>query len=302
MAAIWQQLSQEISEAVDQAGKSIVAVDGRSGHTSSGIIWQADFVLTAAHSIRSDSNVRVILGPGKSVQAKPAGKDRGTDVAVLKVDGSIEAPPAQFGTTTSLSVGELVLAVARTRRGNIVASSGIVGGLMGEWQVGRTRIDQFVRPDLTMYPGFSGGGLIGTAGGILGLNTSGLVRGKSITIPSSTLERIANEIVSKGHVAQPYIGLLMYPVQIPDSLQKKANSAAGAGLLVMHVEAGGPADLGGALLGDILIDIDGHALDDLEDLQQELGRKKIGTAVQTNIIRGGQRVQLTIQIGERPVG
>jgi S1-C subfamily serine protease len=173
---------------------------------------------------------------------------------------------------------------------------------MGEWQVARTRIDQFIRPDLNMYPGFSGGGLIGTAGGFLGLNTSGLVRGKCVTIPSSTLERIANEILARGHVAQPYIGLLMYPVQIPESLQKKANTSASAGLLVMHVEAGGPADVAGALLGDILIDLDAHALDDLEHLQTELARKKIGTPAQTNVIRGGQRVQLTIQIGERPVG
>jgi S1-C subfamily serine protease len=194
------------------------------------------------------------------------------------------------------------VAIARTRRGNIVASSGIIGGIMGEWQVGRTRIDQFIRPDLNMYPGFSGSALIGTAGGILGLNTTGLVRGKCITIPSSTLTRIADEILAKGHVVQPYIGLLMYPVQIPDSLQKKANVDSSAGLLVMHVESGGPAELGGALLGDIVLDIDGNPLDDLQQLQKQLGRKRIGTATQANVIRGGERIQLTIQIGERPVG
>ncbi len=302
MAATWQQLSKEISQAVDQAGKSIVAVDGRSGHTSSGIIWRTDSVLTAAHSIRTDSNIRVILGPGKSVQAKLAGRDRGTDIAVLKLDEKIAAPPVEFGTTASLAVGEFTVAVARTRRGNIVASSGIISGLMGEWQVGRTRIDQFIRPDLNLYPGFSGGALIEAGGGILGLNTSGLVRGKCITIPSSTVVRIADEIVAKGHVAQPYIGLLMYPVQIPESLQKKAGVASSAGLLVMHVEPGGPAHLGGVLLGDILVNIGGQTLDDLQDLQEELGRKGIGTTVQANVIRGGQRVQITIQIGERPVG
>src|SRR5262249_42111630 len=154
MGTMWQECSKEISEAVERVGKSIVAVDGRSGHTSSGIVWQADSILTAAHSIRNDRNIRVILGPNRSVQERLAGTHTGTDTALLKVDQTIDGgQPAQFGSTASLSVGEFTVAVARTRRGNIVASAGIVGGLMGEWQVGRTRIDQFIRPDLTLYPG-----------------------------------------------------------------------------------------------------------------------------------------------------
>src|SRR5204863_970389 len=138
-----------------------------------------------------------------------SGKDRGTDLAVLKLDETIESEPAQLESGTPLSVGELTVAVARTRRGNIVASSGIISGLMGEWQIARTRIDQFIRPDLMLYPGFSGGALIGAAGGVLGMNTSGLLRGKPITIPSSTVSRIAEEIAARGHVARPYIGLVM---------------------------------------------------------------------------------------------
>jgi len=207
----------------------------------------------------------------------------------------------QFGSTASRSVGELTVAVARTRRGNIVASSGIISGLMGEWQVARTRVDQFIRPDLNLYPGFSGGALVGAGGNVLGLNTSGIFRGKSLTIPSSTLVRIAEEIAAKGHVAQAYIGLLMQPVQIPESLQAKANVIAAAGLLVMHVEAGGPADLSGVLLGDILVDMDGHAFDDLDDLHQVLIGKGAGQEVQAALIRGGQKLQMTIRIGERPL-
>jgi S1-C subfamily serine protease len=301
MAATWQEFSKEISQAVAEAGKSIVAVDGRSGHTSSGIVWRADSILTAAHTIRHEGNIGVSIGGGKSVQARLAGRDRGTDIALLKLDQEIEALPAQLGSAASLTVGELTVAVARTRRGNIVASAGIISGLMGEWQVGRTRIDQFIRPDLNLYPGFSGGALLGSGGTVLGLNTSGLLRGRSITIPSSTLMRIAEEIATKGHVAQPYIGVAMQPVQIPESLQKKAGVNAAAGLLVMHVESGGPADSGGVLLGDILIDMDGRSFDDLEDLHEVLGRKGSGQEVQTTLIRGGQRLQITIKIGTRPL-
>lgn len=301
MAGTWLELSKEISQAVEQAGKSIVAVDGRSGHTSSGIVWRADSILTAAHSIRHDTNIQVIVGPGKSLSAKLSGKDRGTDLAVLKLDEKVELEPAQLGTGT-LSVGELTVAVARTRRGNIVASSGIISGLMGEWQIARTRIDQFIRPDLMLYPGFSGGALVGPGGNIIGLNTSGLIRGKSITIPSSTLTRVAEEIAAKGHLARPYIGLVMQPVEIPGSLHKNAGVDANTGLLVMHVEPGGPADKAGALLGDILIDVDGRSFEDLEGVHEELRRKGAGKEIQAKVIRGGQSIQMTIRIGERPAG
>jgi len=300
MANIWHDLSKEISQAVELAGKSIVAVDGRSGHTSSGIVWRSDSVLTAAHSIRHDAGIRVVLGPERFVQARLAGRDRGSDIALLKLDQEIDALPAQFANAADLTIGAFTVAVARTRRGNTVASSGIIGGLMGEWGIGRTRIDQFIRPDLTLYSGFSGGALIDNDGAVLGLNTSGLLRGKPITIPSSTLLRIAEEIDAKGHVAQPYIGLVMQPVQIPESLQQKSGLTMASGLLVMHVEPGGPADLGGALLGDILIDIDGRSFEDLDDVHDVLRQKGVGQETQTTMIRGGQKVQIAIRLGERP--
>ena len=299
MTSIWQQFSKEISEVVNQAGKSIVAVDGRSGHTSSGIVWRRDSILTAAHTIRHETNIGVIFGPARSIVARLAGRDRSTDIALLKLDQDIEMEPVQFGDTKLLSVGDFTVAVARTRRGNVVASTGIISGLMGEWQVGRTRIDQFIRSDLNLYPGFSGGPLVGSAG-VLGLNTSGLLRGRPITIPSSTLSRIAEELAAKGHVAQPYVGLVMQAVQLPESLQKKASVHAAAGLLVMHVEPGGPADSAGVFLGDVLVEMDGRGFNDLDDLSEVLGRKGAGQQIQTSLIRGGQQLTLTLTIGNRP--
>src|SRR5207237_4875599 len=104
---------------------------------------------------------------------------------------------------------------------------------------------------------------------------------KPITIPSSTLSRIAEEIAASGHVARPYIGVVMQPVEIPESLQKKAGVNANAGLLVMHVESGGPADQAGVLLGDLLLDMEGQSFSDLEDVYQALGQKRAGQEVQT---------------------
>jgi S1-C subfamily serine protease len=301
MANTWQQLSHEISTVVEGIAKSIVAVDGRSGHTSSGIVWRSGYVLTAAHSIRQESGIGIITGSGENLRAQLIARDRGTDIALLKVDQDQGLAPADLGSTASLQIGEFTLAVARTRRGNIVASSGIIGGLMGEWRVGRTKIDQFIRPDLNLYSGFSGGALLDSAGTVLGLNTSGLIRGKAITIPSSTLTRVAEEIVTKGRVERPYIGLVMQPVQIPASLQKRASITASSGLLVMHVEPGGPADSAGALLGDVLVEMDGRTFDDLEDVQDAIGNKSVGQEVHATVIRGGEKREITIRLGERPI-
>ena len=301
MESIWKQLSREIAERVSEAGRSVVAVDGRSRHTSAGIVWRADLVLTAAHTIRDDEGIGIISESGKTTTARVAGRASGAGIALLKLDQDIGAPPAQFDSSASLSVGELVVAIARTRRGNIVASSGVLSGLMGEWQVAGARIDQFIRPDVTLYPGFSGGALLGPDGKILGMVTGGLLRGKPITVPASTLIRTAEELLAKGHVARPYVGLTMQPVAIPESLRKRSSVNALAGLLVMHAETGGPADAAGVLLGDILVDLDGTSFGDLDDFQDLLRKRGVSQEVQAGFIRGGQKIQLPIKIGERPL-
>jgi len=300
MQSIWQQLSKEISERAAEAGRSVVAVDGRGGHTSAGIVWRKDLVLTANHTVRQGREIGVISKPGHVVGARVAGQAPASGVALLKLDAEIDGVPAEFAPTDSLNVGEFVVAIARTRRGNIVASSGILSGLMGEWQTGPIRIDQFIRPDLTLYPGFSGGALIGS-NGKLGMISGGLLRGKPIVIPGSTLIRVAEELLAKGHVGTPYVGLAMQPVSIPESLQKRSSVSASGGLLIMHVEPGGPADAAGVVLGDVLIELDGQPSDDLENLQTVLRRRGAGQEVKTLLIRGGQKVELTVKIGERPL-
>lgn len=299
--SVWQQLSGELSQAVDDAGKSVVAVDGRQGHTSSGVVWKKNLVLTAAHAVRQEAGILVTVAPGKTVYAKLAGRDSKTDLAVLKLEQDVQPEAARFGETTPLAVGQLVLAVARTRRGNLVASAGILGGLMGEWRTSRGgRIDQFVRPDLTLYPGFSGGPLVAAGGQVLGLNTSGLVRGKPLTIPSSTVTRIAEELAEKGQIPRPYVGLVMQPVPIPESLRTRLGVNVVGGLMVMHVEPGGPADQAGVLIGDILLDLDGAPLDTIDEVQVVLDERKVGHDARASVIRGGEKKEFTIRIGARP--
>src|SRR5207237_2830644 len=122
-------------------------------------------------------------------------------------------------------------------------------------------------------------------------------RGKPITIPASTLTRVAEELLEKGHTTAAYIGILMQPISIDESLQKRSNVKAAGGLLVMHAEPGGPADAGGVLVGDILVDLDGHAADDIEDLQDVLRQRGVNQEIKVGLIRGGQKAEVTIKIG-----
>jgi S1-C subfamily serine protease len=154
--------------------------------------------------------------------------------------------------------------------------------------------------DLSIYTGFSGGPLIDAQGRVLGVNTSGLSRGGGLTVPVSTVNRVVNELLAKGRIARGYLGIGMQAVRLSDSVRSRAGINSQAGLIVLSVEPGGPADAGGVLLGDVLIGIDSADLLDTDDLQIALGPDRIGKAAKVRVIRGGSVVEIPVVIGERP--
>lgn len=297
--SIWAALSNELAEASSTAGKSVVAVHGRR-HPSSGILWSNDSVVTANHALRRDEEISVITAPGQSALARVVGRDPGTDLAVLRLQQPVEGEPARWGEASRLRVGDLVLAVARTWRGNIVASSGVISGLMGRWRTWRGgELDQFIRPDLTLYPGFSGGPLVNAQGEVVGLNTAGLHR-SGIAVPASTVARVVAELLQKGRIERPYLGLAMQAVALPESLRTTLNLMANEGLLVVHVEPGSPADKGGILLGDVLVEIAGKAVADTDAVQATLHSLKVGQTVEIKLVRGGSLSKAGVKLAARP--
>src|SRR5215467_4184154 len=196
---IWAALSSELAEASVNAGKFVVAVHGRR-HPSSGILWTKDSIITAHHALRRDEDSSVVTAPGQNISARVVGRDPTTDLAPLRLQQPIESTNARWGDASKLRVGDLVLALGRTWRGNIVASSGILSGLMGAWRTWRGgELDQFIRPDLVMYSGFSGGPLVNAQGETVGVNTSGLHR-SGITVPDGTVARVTKELLEKGRI------------------------------------------------------------------------------------------------------
>jgi len=266
---------------------------------ASGIQWRKGVIVTAEHAVRRADEVSVIVEPGKTVPASLAGRDASTDLAVLKIGDTQALSVPEFAESTKL--GHLVLALGRSWRGNLVASSGIIGGLAGEWRTWRGgRVDQHLRLDLNLYPGFSGGPLVSAQGKVLGINSSGLGRGRAVTIPAATVNRVVDELLEKGHIARPYLGVAMQPVAIPESSRGKLKSETSNGLLVAHVEPGGPADKAGILLGDVLVELQGKPLEDTENIQDGLASFRIGDNVQATLLRAGSPLQVTITLEDRP--
>jgi S1-C subfamily serine protease len=297
---IWNALSTEFAQAAEAAGRSVVAVEGWR-HPASGVWLSGNAIVTVNHAVRREEDITVIVGQRERVAARVAGRDAATDLAVLRVERPVKFAQPQWNIATKHRIGELTLALARTRRGNIVASSGIISGLMpGPWRTWRGgELDQFVRPDLTMYSGFSGGPLVNSQGEVLGINTTGLHR-YGIIIPASTVTRIAGELIEKGRVERPYLGLAMQSVTLPESLRSKLNLISGEGLLVVHVESSSPAEKAGVLLGDALVEMGGKEVADTDSVQEVLRSNQIGRDVEAVFVRGGVTWKTKLRLEARP--
>jgi serine protease DegQ len=293
--------SNDLAAAAEAVGPSVVAVHAQHRIPSSGIQWRKDVIITVNHGIRRNEGISVLLGPEKSVAATLAGRDPSTDLAILKLVDEAKLPLPALADASSLKLANLVLALGRSWRGNLVASAGIVGGLSGAWRTwAGGKIDQHIRLDLELYSGLSGGPLVNAEGKVIGINTCGVARGRAVTIPATTVDRVVDELLEKGHIARPYLGLAMQPVAVPESLRGKLKSEWTNGLVVVHVEPGGPADRAGMLLGDILVELQGKPLEGIESVQQILSSAKIGEKVPVTVLRGGSPTQLNVMLDDRP--
>ncbi|HQX18168.1 MAG TPA: trypsin-like peptidase domain-containing protein, partial [Anaerolineales bacterium] len=211
------ELSNGLTSAVEKGGASTVLVDARKRYPASGIAYAEDLVLTADHVVTRD-DIKVILPDGKSLAATVAGRDAGSDLALLRLAEKALKPAK---TSNDVKVGQLVLALGRPNTAGMQASWGIVTAISGPARTHRGGLlDEYISTETTPYPGFSGGPLVNTEGEVLGLNTSGLTQGSSLTIPAKVAWRIADELAKHGSVKRGYLGVRTQPVEIPEAARK----------------------------------------------------------------------------------
>ncbi|SAL05107.1 2-alkenal reductase [Caballeronia arationis] len=294
------QFSEGLAQIVERVGQGVVAVHGRRRVPSSGVVWRKGVVVTAAHTLRRDEGIEVTLHDGRTVGATLAGRDAGTDIAVLRLDGIDLTLPAP-GDALSLKAGHFVLAVARGDDATTHADSGLIGSVGGPWRTWRGgQLDAFVRLDGGLHPGFSGAALADMRGEVVGICTSALVRGVGMLIPRATVERVAEELLTRGRVARAYLGVGTQPVSLSESWVRKMQLASNRGLLVNSLASDGPAERAGILIGDVLIEMEGSPCGELGELHAALGSASIGQPLRVALIRGGERLECAVTVGERP--
>jgi len=289
--------SNSLTSAVENAGASTILVDARKRYPASGIAYASDLVLTADHVVTREDDISVLLPDGKSLPATIAGRDPGSDLALLRLAEKALSPAP---TSAEVKVGQLVLALGRPSRAGMQASWGIVTAVNGPVRTFRGgMLDGYIQTETTPYPGFSGGPLIDTEGQVLGLNTSGLTRGSSLTIPAGMAWQVAETLSKHGTVKRGYLGIRSQPVEIPEAARKALKRDQSHGLLILWLEEGGPADKSGLLVGDILAAIEDRPIDDADDLFAALDSSTIGRAIAVEVLRGGRPETIAVTVGER---
>jgi len=292
-------VSDELANAVERAGAAVVTVDARRRIPGSGIVWSNDgLIVTANHVVEREEEIEVGLPDGRKISARLLGRDPGSDLALLRVEASDLIPLAR--TTVEPKVGHLALAIGRPGPSGPMASLGVISAVGGPLRMrGGSALERFVRADVAMLPGFSGGPLVDASGNVIGLNSSSLGRSGQPTVVVETIDASVSTLLEHGRVRRGFLGVGAQAVRLPDALIKTLGNGQEQGLLLVSVEAGGPADAAGLMLGDVVIAIDGTDVAQVEQLQERLTGDRVGRTVPVRIIRGGELRDIGVTIGER---
>lgn len=290
-----QAFSDSLAAAVEKAAQSIVTVDARDRQTATGIVWSADGeILTAEHVVQREENLNVILPDGSKHAAKLLGRDPSSDLALLKIEAKGLTVP-EFADAPSVRVGHLVFAVGRPD--DLQADLSSVIALGGPVRGRRRRIEAYIQTGVTMYPGFSGGALVDASGRVAGIVSSGLVHGASLAIPVAEARKVADNLRQHGSVRRGFLGVVTQPVRLAEAMATQLKQATG--LMVIDLEAGGPAEKGGLLQGDTLVNVAGSPITDIEALQSALGPETVGQGVSVKVVRGGEVKDVNLTVGAR---
>jgi S1-C subfamily serine protease len=291
------ELSSGMAQLVEKAGSCVVQVDARKRFPASGFVWSEDgLIVTANHVVRRDNKIKIGLADGSQAAGQLIGRDSSTDLALIKIEttGLVTLNEAA---AAEVKVGNLVLALGRPGR-TVQATLGIVSAQGSAWRVrGSGQADKYIQTDVLMYPGFSGGPLVTADGTLVGLNSSALMHGVSITLPMSTLTRVVNALQKHGRVQRGYLGVSTQIVRLQEDVREELGQTSG--LLIVGVEPGSPADEAGLTIGDTVVKLGSTTVRRHDDLLAELIQAEIGAKVPVTIVRGGIVQTLNVKIGEQ---
>ncbi|MDO3653110.1 serine protease HtrA [Bacillus subtilis] len=291
--------------------------DTESG-SGSGVIFKKEngkaYIITNNHVVEGASSLKVSLYDGTEVTAKLVGSDSLTDLAVLQISDDHVTKVANFGDSSDLRTGETVIAIGDPLGKDLsrTVTQGIVSGVdrtvSMTTSAGETSIN-VIQTDAAINPGNSGGPLLNTDGKIVGINSMKIseddVEGIGFAIPSNDVKPIAEELLSKGQIERPYIGVSMLDLeQVPQNYQEGTLGLFGSqlnkGVYIREVASGSPAEKAGLKAEDIIIGLKGKEIDTGSELRNILYKDaKIGDTVEVKILRNGKEMTKKIKLDQK---
>jgi S1-C subfamily serine protease len=288
--------SSQLADVVAAAAPAVVQVHGRR-RPASGLVYADNVVVTTGRALGREDGLRVRRDDGTALDAELAGWDPTTNLAVLRVPGLDTTPVTPAG--SAARVGHLALAVGRSWSNAVTASAGLVSVIGGPLPTGRRRaIDEVIRTSAPMHDGFAGGAFLDTAGGLIGIATAASIRGLGVVIPAAIGWKTASVLLEHGGLKRGYLGLAGQPVVLPE--RQRGADGRDEALLVVGLTAGSPASAAGILVGDIILEFDGHPVESPDDLLGLLAGDRVGRQATIRALRGGAAVDVTVVVGERP--
>lgn len=300
----------------ETVGPAVVGITNMRGHdffnnpivsSGSGVIFDSEngYIITNYHVVEGANNIQVTLDEDTHYEAKLIGHDRDSDLAVLQVEAD-DLPEARLGDSSKLRVGEMAIAIGNPLGKEFARSVtvGVISALDREITVktaGGEITLQVVQTDAAINPGNSGGALVNSKGEVIGINSvkiaSADVEGMGFAIPSNLVKPIIDQLIEKGYVSRPFIGIFDFR-EITPQMSEWYNLPEG--IYVGGIVSGGPAAAAGMRPGDVIIEMDGTMIKTFEELQQVLRSHKVGDKVTIVVIRENQRIELNVTLGETP--
>ena len=274
----------------------------RSSSLGSGVIVGPEgYVLTNYHVIESADEIEVLLSDGRRAAGKVVGGDPDTDLAVIKIELK-NLPSIVFGRTEAARVGDVVLAIGNPFGVGQTVTMGIVSAL-GRSQLGINTFENFIQTDAAINPGNSGGALVDAQGNLLGINTaiysrSGGSMGIGFAIPGNMAKSIMEQIIATGSVTRGWIGVEIQ--EITPELAESFKLPKVQGAIIAGVMRGGPADKAGIKPGDVLLEVEGKAVNDSAGMLNVIAQLKPGDKAGMKLMRNGKNIEIAVAIGTRP--
>jgi S1-C subfamily serine protease len=283
-----------LPDAVERVAASVVALSMRRG-AASGVVWQPGVIVTSATAVWRASRLHVVLPGGESVDGRLQGIDAATDIAAVTFEGADIGITERAADDAAPRVGDFVFAVGREGNGRVQASFGHVGAAGAEWRTWRGgRVERLIRLDGGLYPGLAGAPVADSGGQVIGIASPAFSRMHGVVLPAATIDRVLAALLAHGRVQQGYLGIAAQPVRTT------LDGVAVEGLLVSSVADDAPAARAGLLVGDVIVSAAGQPVKSIEVLRDRLGGDQVGAQLALKLVRGGQGLELALQVAERP--